>query len=386
MIRDYALWSAAVAAGAGLATVVILRLWDRQVRREEREALALVRDREAAAGAAAAAAAANARRNRALAEAWAIVLWRVGWDGGLLDAQGWTALTGQPLAEARGDGWRAMIHPEDRDRVGAAWAAAMAEGAPLDVENRVRTAAGDWRWCRARGVPVREDGSGEAGSGEAGRPAEWAGMLEDVDERRRAEERRLLVAREVDHRAKNVLAVVGTIIRLSRAETPEAFTRVVNARVAALARAHDLLAEGGWEGADLGAVAERELAPWMREGAVALDGPVLPLAPVAVQPVGMVLHELATNAAKCGALSRPGGRLSLSWRAEGGLLHLRWVESGGPSLRAPPERQGFGARMVDATVRRQLAGTIERRWTGEGLTVEIALPLDRVAATARAAA
>lgn len=374
MIRDYALWSAGLAAAAGLATALLLRVWDRQVGREEREARHLAEAREEAARRTAAAEAANAERNRALAEAWAIVLWRMASDGGLREAQGWTALTGQPTAKALGAGWQAMIHPEDAGRVRAAWAMSLVAGTPVDVEHRVRTAAGNWRWCRARGVPVPVPAPGPA---EADRRPEWVGVLEDVDERRRAEEGRLLIAREVDHRAKNVLAIVGTILRLSRADDPKDYATAVLDRVAALARAHDLLAERGWEGADLRTVAEREFAAYPAEAAV-LDGTALPLSAAAVQALGMVLHELATNAAKSGALSRPKGRVRLSWRTEGGTLHLRWAEEGGAPVAAPPTHQGFGTRVVDATVMRQLGGTIVRHWEPAGLVVEAALPLDRV--------
>ena len=168
----------------------------------------------------------------------------------------------------------------------------------------------------------------------------------------------------------------------------------LDAHVAALARAHSLLAEGGWSGADLRAVAERELAPYAapspgtarpEAGAVSLDGPPVPLAPVAVQPLAMVLHELATNAAKHGALCAPGGRVEVRWRlgrrvGEDGLFLLRWAETGGPPVAGAPARRGFGTRVVEATVRGQLGGTVERRWEATGLVVEVAVPLARVTA------
>jgi two-component sensor histidine kinase len=113
-----------------------------------------------------------------------------------------------------------------------------------------------------------------------------------------------------------------------------------------------------------------------------LDGPPLRLASIAVQPIAMVLHELATNAAKYGALCAAGGRVDVQWRVgrregEDGLFRLRWAESGGPPVAGAPARRGFGARVVEATVRRQLGGTLERRWEPTGLVVEIAVPLAR---------
>ncbi|WP_376098875.1 HWE histidine kinase domain-containing protein [Roseomonas sp. CCTCC AB2023176] len=291
---------------------------------------------------------------------------------GLRDAQGWSAFTGQPMEKALDRGWYAMVHPEDLPQLRDVWSLALEEAAPVDVEHRVRTAGGSWRWCRARGVPVPPVDPAAADQ----RP-EWVGVLEDVDDRRRAEERRLLIAREVDHRAKNVLAVVNTILHLTRADDPKDYTRAVVDRVAALARAHDLLAEGGWQGADLRAVVEREFAAFPR-GALIAEGEALPLSALAVQPIGMVLHELATNAAKAGALSRPEGRVRLAWRAEAGTLRLRWAEEAGPAISGPPPRQGFGVRMVDSTIRRQLGGSIARHWEASGLVVEIGLPADRV--------
>jgi PAS domain S-box-containing protein len=228
---------------------------------------------------------------------------------------------------------------------------------------------------------------------DAGGKRFFTGIMRDISARKAGEARRALLAREVDHRAKNALAVVQSVLRLTPRDEPAAFAAAVEARVAALARVHSLLAEGGWSGADLRAVAERELAPYAaarRQGegapaAVLLDGPPVPLAPAAVQPFAMVLHELATNAAKHGALSAPGGRVELRWRAgrraeDDGFLRLRWAEAGGPLVAGPPARRGFGARVVEATVRGQLGGAVVRRWEPSGLVVEVAVPLARAAA------
>jgi two-component sensor histidine kinase len=229
----------------------------------------------------------------------------------------------------------------------------------------------------------------------------FTAIMRDVSERKADEARRALLMREVDHRAKNVLAVVQSVLRLTPRGEPGAFA-AVEARVAALARVHSLLAEGGWSGADLRAVAERELAPYTaaprRRGAppvpgplVSLDGPPVALAAAAAQPLAMLLHELATNAAKHGALSVPGGAVEVRWRAgrrtgEDGSLRLRWTETGGPPVLAAPARRGFGSRVVEATVRGQLGGAVERRWERAGLVVEVAVPLARVAAAPAAGA
>jgi PAS domain S-box-containing protein len=222
-------------------------------------------------------------------------------------------------------------------------------------------------------------------------------IMRDISARKATEARQDILVREVDHRAKNILAVVQSVLRLTPRDQPGAFA-AAETRVAGLARVHSLLAEGGWSGADLRAVVERELAAYsaVRGGleggpAVSLDGPPIALTPTAVQPLAMVLHELATNAAKHGALSARGGQVEVCWtvgrrKGEDGLLRLRWTEAGGPPVAARPARRGFGTRVVEATVRGQLGGTVERRWELSGLAVEIALPVARVLAGAEASA
>ena len=113
-----------------------------------------------------------------------------------------------------------------------------------------------------------------------------------------------------------------------------------------------------------------------------LAAPPAALVASAVQPVAMALHELATNAAKHGALSRPEGRVSLRWRLDPGTatVRLTWTESGGPPVTAPPSRRGFGSRMIEATLEGQLGGTLAVHWEAEGLRTEIALPVARVLA------
>ncbi|PWC26356.1 PAS domain S-box protein [Teichococcus aestuarii] len=219
----------------------------------------------------------------------------------------------------------------------------------------------------------------------------FTGVLRDITERRAAEEKQNLLAREVDHRAKNALAVVQSMLRLTPANDPRSFAAAVEARVAALARAHSLLAQEGWLAADLRTVAERELAAHSRqyeqEEAIILSGPPCRLSSTAVQPMAMVLHELATNAVKHGALSAPGGKVQLAWRLDtcAGLLCLQWAESGGPPV-AQPTRRGFGSRVIEATIRSQLGGTLAWHWERTGLICDISIPLAKASATAPLAA
>ena len=185
-----------------------------------------------------------------------------------------------------------------------------------------------------------------------GRLAQLA-ITRDVTARRQAEERQRMLAREVDHRAKNALAVALSLVRLTRAEDPRRFAEAVEGRIAALSHAHSLLASERWSGAGLRAVIQAELAPHVAAGRILLRGPAVWLGPAAVQPVSMVLHELATNAAKYGALSLPGGRVEVRWGRDpaDGALVLRWEESGGPPVPGAPRREGFGSGSVRTRAR-----------------------------------
>jgi two-component sensor histidine kinase len=205
-----------------------------------------------------------------------------------------------------------------------------------------------------------------------------AALREREEERRRAMEQQVLLTREVNHRAKNLLAVVQTVIRMTPTRDPEA-TAAITARLASLVRAHDLLVEREWRGADLRGVAEQEMRAYMtgQPPRVRLAGEVLRLGGGAVQPISIVLHELITNAARHGALSK-GGRVDICWRREADRLRLRWRESDGPALEGPPRHRGFGTRVIDATVKGQLGGTIERQWLASGLVCDMTLPLTRI--------
>jgi two-component sensor histidine kinase len=187
-----------------------------------------------------------------------------------------------------------------------------------------------------------------------------------------------LLAREVDHRAKNLLAVVQATLRLTPKADAAAYATAVEGRVAALARVQTLLAGERWDGADLEALLEAELAPFLApEGQrVVLQGPAVRLPAPLVQPVAMAAHELATNAVKHGGLAEPAGRVRITWEVVGGTLRLRWAERGGPPVAGPPERRGFGSRLLQQVVVGQLGGSLEKRWDAAGLTCAIELPLE----------
>ena len=274
------------------------------------------------------------------------------------------------IAEAEYD---AFVLPEDLAALRAARAAQEVD--PLvgrfAFEYRIRRAdTGEVRWIASRGEYVRDA---------AGRAVLARGTVHDMTERKAAEERQALLAREVDHRAKNALAVVQSVVQMTQVREPEAFKRAVQGRISALARAQTLLAEDRWTGADLRVLLEGELAPFRDERQrVTLDGPRVILPPGAAQPIAMAAHELATNAVKYGALSVPGGAVTVRWRLEGGTpgnLRLLWTERGGPAVEGAPSRRGFGTRVLDGTVRGQLGGSMSLTWELGGLVCEMTVPL-----------
>ena len=295
-----------------------------------------------------------------------------------LEIFGWSP----DVAVAPFDHWVKRIHLADRSRVLRSWERTVTGRQPAyHEEYRFLRADGNWRWLESHGAPVRTDP-------ETGRILRLAGTIQDITERRVAEERRELLTQEVNHRARNALAIVQAILRLTRAEEAGDFARKVEGRVAALARAQALLAAERWTGAPLAAMLTDELSPFGSvttsdepgESRFVLDGPpIFRIRADAVQALGMVFHELATNAVKHGALSVPEGRVAATWRVDeaDGLLRMRWQETRGPSP-GLPSRRGVGSRVIEATVAGQLGGSVDRRWPDEGLVCDILLPLARV--------
>lgn len=194
----------------------------------------------------------------------------------------------------------------------------------------------------------------------------------DITARKQAEEAERLLSREVDHRAKNALAVVRSLARLSLAESrgnAEGLVEALEGRISAMARVHTVLARERWVGADLAELVENELEAY--GAGEAPQGPRLRLTTESAQPLTMVLHELATNAAKYGALSVPGGHVSVRWsrEADGGVL-LQWQEAGGPPPPAAPS-PGFGSRLIEANAGGPLDGEARFEWLPGGLRVTL---------------
>ena len=213
-------------------------------------------------------------------------------------------------------------------------------------------------------------------------------IARDITERQRARERQVLLLREMSHRVKNLFALAGAVVTLSArtARSPEALAEQVRNRLGTLARAHeltlpDLRSEQAVTPTTLAALA-RTIVSAFEEGTagrITIAGPEVAVGGHAVTSLALLLHELATNAAKYGALSTAAGRIAIVWTVEDDVLSLSWAERGGPPADGAANGEGFGTWLVDGTIKGQLQGQIARRWDAEGLTILMTMPLDRLA-------
>jgi PAS domain S-box-containing protein len=215
---------------------------------------------------------------------------------------------------------------------------------------------------------------------DAGRIVGASKIARDITEQKRREEQIGLLAREADHRTKNLLALAQATVHLTNGETAADLKSAIEGRLRALANAHTLLAQSRWAGADLRNLALEELSPYRAEddgkdGARArIEGPSLMLEQQPAQAIALALHELTTNAVKYGALSIPSGRIDVTWRLQSvNRLVLRWVETGGPQV-ASPTRQGFGTRVM-TRICEQLNGELKFDWRADGLICDIAIDI-----------
>ena len=280
------------------------------------------------------------------------------------------------LTEARflhdEQGVKAMIHPDDMDLMWSRVAKALdpAGDGRYEVEYRVKQLDGSWRWLSAWGlVEFESEGSDR-------KPVAIAGASRDLTGRKQAEELQRLLANELNHRVKNTLATVQSLVAqtLRGAVDLGEARSAINARIVALAGAHDLLTSRSWSSADLAEIVDRAIAPFAATGQFTVDGPSLDLSPKQTLALSLALHELATNAAKYGALSRPEGRVELRWKTRRGQLQLHWRESGGPQV-VPPLRRGFGSRLLEDGLLHDLDGDTRLEFAKNGVSCSITAAL-----------
>ena len=265
------------------------------------------------------------------------------------------------------DDIKPLIHADDFNRI-EKLIAEQAAAQTFQTEIRIVRPNGEMRFCIcAAAMTLNTDGSANR----------LSIVMIDITDRKQAEQRQLLLAREVDHRARNALAVVQAIVRLTRASSPEAYVAAVEGRIHALAQAHTLLSETRWQGADLARLVGEELAPYRGgDGSrVTIMGPPVFLSAEKAQNVALALHELATNSAKYGALSVATGTLKVTWKPERGMVTVHWQEAGGPPVQVPAS-QGFGTKIMNASIKHQIGGNVAWDWRSSGLQCTLQIPMD----------
>jgi PAS domain S-box-containing protein len=261
---------------------------------------------------------------------------------------------------------KVLIAAEDWEPIRISMENLQKHGGTQQTEYRVHRPNGQMRWCISNAAATKDA---------AGRVVSISGVTVDVTDRKNAEEQQALLAREVDHRAKNAMAIVQSIVKLTKAGSVPEYANAIEGRIKALSRAHALLSDARWQGAELTELVRDELAPYFSGSAdrIVIGGPNLFLDPTTAQTLALALHELATNCAKHGALSQSAGRIELEWEAQANDIVIRWHETGGPPPHQP-RKIGFGMKIITLSIERQLGGTSNFEWRQGGLFCSLRVP------------
>jgi PAS domain S-box-containing protein len=274
-----------------------------------------------------------------------------------------------------------QVHPDDRERVRESILAALdpRSDGRYDAEYRIALPGGCIRWLHARGQAFF------VSEGASRRAVRLSGVISDVTLRRSSEEARQLLTRELNHRVKNLFAIASGMVSMTArtAGTPKEMAEALRGRLGALSRAHELVRPASAPDDDIGQATTLDrlvatvLQPYVHGGATrsTLSGPPVAVGSNTVTSLALVLHELATNAAKYGCLSQPDGHLEVCWVQTGDEVALDWTERGGPPISGPPTFQGFGSLLARKSITGQLGGTLDFDWNQSGLRVRIVLPL-----------
>ena len=265
------------------------------------------------------------------------------------------------------------IHPRDLPEVEVRIAESIHQGTPYRSQYRIRQPDDGYLWVEA---------SGRCEHDEEGRPTCFAGLMVDVQERKLAEQQQRTMINELNHRVKNTLAIVQSLAAqsFSGASSVEGAAEVFNARLISLSHAHDVLTREHWHSALLSDLVEQMARSHDFRGSERFDiaGPRVRLSPQNALSFALALHELATNAIKYGALGDPGGGVRIHWRVSEsngrGILHLDWIEHGGPPVR-PPARKGFGTRLIERSLNPARNGAVSIDYREYGLACHIVVPL-----------
>ena len=277
------------------------------------------------------------------------------------------ALFGRDSAEILGRTDNDILPQESAAAIMAIKRDVLDSGHPKDAEVRVDTGTGV-RWYDLHIEPLRDVTGGVVG---------LTCAAVDITERKEGEAHLRLLMRELTHRSKNLLAVIQAMARQTARQggTVANFLERFGARLQALSRSHDLLVQESWHGASLEDIVRSQLGQYLERDnpQVSLQGPDVQLKPEAAQSLGLALHELVTNAAKYGALSKPKGRVDIEWRLDSGGLEILWTENKGPKI-GEPKRRGFGSLVIEHNLARALEADVELTFAPEGLRCRIAVP------------
>jgi PAS domain S-box-containing protein len=323
-------------------------------------------------------------RFRTLVEVSPQIVWLCGPAGEIVYCnQFWQDFTGLRL-EATGDGaWLEAVHPAHRDRVLAQWESVLARAEPFETEIEFKRAGDDsYRCFVMRGTCVRDANGGIR---------QWIVIGLDIQERKRAEEARNLLAQELAHRIRNIFTVVSGLASATSRGHPEAqaFVRDFRDRLLALSVANEHVVRPerlpSFRGEKPATTVQRLvtdlLAPYVENFSdrFRLSGDDISLGSNSSTALALIVHELATNAVKYGALSCETGRVRIEGCRSSDLYRMTWRESGGPPVSGPPERSGFGTAIAARSAGNQLGGTIEHEWAPAGLIATLEVPLENMA-------
>ncbi len=312
------------------------------------------------------------QRLRAIVDASSDLIYRLSPDWQEIEILGGRAVTDLPRGQSIR--WSSdRIHPEDKARMSEAMSRARQTLTPYQSQHRVALRQDEWTWIESRAVPVH---------GREGEVTEWFGAATDVTQRVRHEEHLQLLVDELNHRVKNTLAIVQSLVAQTLrtcADSREA-AALIESRLRTLASTHDMLTREKWTGASIPEIVRLAMGHCLDGEAARFDvqGPDVSLDPRRAVALSMALHELCTNATKYGALSTPGGRVRIHWTVRDGdaqrRLVLEWQESGGPPVSAPAHG-GFGTRLLQRGLQHDLGGTVALDFPVAGVRCHVVAPL-----------
>lgn len=313
-------------------------------------------------------------RFRVLTDAMPQMVWSARPDGfhDYYNAR-WYDFTGMEPGSTDGEGWNDMFHPDDRQRAWVDWRHSLDTGEPYEIEYRLRSVEGEYRWTLGRALPILADD---------GTITRWFGTCTDIHESKKLQEQQEVIAHELSHRIKNIFSIISGLVTFTTRFHPEmrAGAEALRERILALGRAHNFIGPEGQANHATGmnslhGLLDELLAPYLGgAGArIVVNGIDIPVDDRSATPFALLFHELATNAAKYGALTDEHGSVEVTTHVAEDMAYIDWQERGGP-LVEQPRTEGFGSKLIDLSIVRQMGGKIDRDWRPEGLRVRVSVP------------